>query len=200
MRWHFKIYGLWICKLQFLALCLQTFCHVNNRWLLKYKGSFMIGRLLGYLRKWNHVQHFWAEIESWFSFVRRFCNGRQFHFLDSTRNFIFNWNLSASARFFLCYHVVLCFYDCWYLTFFYKQVCRNAPQIRDTNHLFLDLPALRNKLEEYINNMSVAGSWSQNAIQATHAWLKEGLKVRCITRDLKWGVPVPLERFKEKVT
>ncbi|KAL9411315.1 hypothetical protein AB3S75_045000 [Citrus x aurantiifolia] len=79
------------------------------------------------------------------------------------------------------------------------KVCRNAPQIRDTNHLFLDLPALRNKLEEYINNMSVAGSWSQNAIQATHAWLKEGLKVRCITRDLKWGVPVPLERFKEKV-
>lgn len=79
------------------------------------------------------------------------------------------------------------------------KVCRNAPQIRDTNHLFLDLPALRDKLEEYINNMSVAGSWSQNAIQATHAWLKEGLKVRCITRDLKWGVPVPHERFKEKV-
>lgn len=47
--------------------------------------------------------------------------------------------------------------------------------------------------------MSVAGSWSQNAIQATNAWLKEGLKKRCITRDLKWGVPVPHEKFKEKV-
>ncbi|XP_031262295.1 probable methionine--tRNA ligase [Pistacia vera] len=79
------------------------------------------------------------------------------------------------------------------------KVCRNTPHIRDTNHLFLDLPALKDKLEEYINNMSVAGSWSQNAIQATYAWLKEGLKVRCITRDLKWGVPVPHERFKEKV-
>jgi hypothetical protein len=46
---------------------------------------------------------------------------------------------------------------------------------------------LKDKLEEYINNMSVAGSWSQNAIQTTYAWLKGGLKPRCITRDLKWG-------------
>lgn len=52
---------------------------------------------------------------------------------------------------------------------------------------------------EYINEMSEAGSWSQNAIQTTHAWLKEGLKPRCITRDLKWGVPVPHEKFKDKV-
>uniref|UniRef100_A0A2N9FY19 methionine--tRNA ligase n=1 Tax=Fagus sylvatica TaxID=28930 RepID=A0A2N9FY19_FAGSY len=47
--------------------------------------------------------------------------------------------------------------------------------------------------------MSEAGSWSQNAIQATNAWLKEGLKSRCITRDLKWGVPVPHEGFSDKV-
>ncbi|KAL6339971.1 hypothetical protein AAG906_038806 [Vitis piasezkii] len=32
------------------------------------------------------------------------------------------------------------------------------------------------------------GCWSENAIQATYAWLKEGLRSRCITRDLKWGV------------
>ncbi|KAI4310769.1 hypothetical protein MLD38_035720 [Melastoma candidum] len=79
------------------------------------------------------------------------------------------------------------------------KVCQNTPRIRDTNHLFLELPLLKNKLEEYINEMSVAGSWSQNAIQATNAWLKEGLKPRCITRDLKWGVPVPHEKFKDKV-
>ena len=58
---------------------------------------------------------------------------------------------------------------------------------------------LKEKLEEYINNMSIAGCWSQNAIQATYAWLKEGLRSRCITRDLKWGVPVPLEKYKNKV-
>lgn len=79
------------------------------------------------------------------------------------------------------------------------KVCHSAPRIRDTDHLFLELPLLREKLEEYINTMSVAGSWSQNAIQATNAWLKEGLRPRCITRDLKWGVPVPHEKYKDKV-
>ncbi|KAK1308495.1 putative methionine--tRNA ligase [Acorus calamus] len=79
------------------------------------------------------------------------------------------------------------------------KVCQNTPRIRDTDHLFLELPLLRGKLEEYINEMSVAGSWSQNAIQTTNAWLKEGLRPRCITRDLKWGVPVPHEKYKDKV-
>ncbi|XP_010264123.1 PREDICTED: probable methionine--tRNA ligase [Nelumbo nucifera] len=79
------------------------------------------------------------------------------------------------------------------------KICRTTPHIRDTDHMFLELPLLKHKLEEYINNMSVAGSWSQNAVQATNAWLKEGLKPRCITRDLKWGVPVPHDKFKDKV-
>ncbi|PIA51040.1 hypothetical protein AQUCO_01100100v1 [Aquilegia coerulea] len=79
------------------------------------------------------------------------------------------------------------------------KVCRNPPQIRDTDHLFLELPLLKDQLEAYINKTSVAGSWSQNAIQVTNAWLKEGLKSRCITRDLKWGVHVPHEKYKDKV-
>ncbi|KAI3909608.1 hypothetical protein MKW98_014025 [Papaver atlanticum] len=79
------------------------------------------------------------------------------------------------------------------------KVCRNTPPIRKTDHLFLDIPSLEEELVKYIDTTSVAGSWSQNAIQATKAWLKEGLKPRCITRDLKWGVPVPHEDYKDKV-
>jgi len=79
------------------------------------------------------------------------------------------------------------------------KVCKNTPRIRETDHLFLELPLLKTKLVDYINDTSVAGMWSQNAIQATNAWLKEGLKPRCITRDLKWGVPVPMEKYKDKV-
>lgn len=33
----------------------------------------------------------------------------------------------------------------------------------------------------------------------TWEWLNRGLIERCITRDLKWGTPVPLEKFKDKV-
>ncbi|XP_058730356.1 probable methionine--tRNA ligase isoform X2 [Vicia villosa] len=79
------------------------------------------------------------------------------------------------------------------------KVCRNSPRICDTDHLFLELPLLKDKLEKYINEMSVAGSWSQNAIQTTNSWFKMGLKKRCITRDLKWGVPVPHEKYSDKV-
>lgn len=80
------------------------------------------------------------------------------------------------------------------------QACQSTPRIRDTNHLFLELPLLQDKLQEYVNKMSIDGSWSQNAIQVTNGWFKEGLKPRCITRDLKWGVPVPHEKFKDKVS
>eukprot|EP00252_Welwitschia_mirabilis_P007445 TRINITY_DN1880_c0_g1_i1.p1 TRINITY_DN1880_c0_g1~~TRINITY_DN1880_c0_g1_i1.p1 ORF type:complete len:813 (-),score=184.82 TRINITY_DN1880_c0_g1_i1:280-2718(-) len=79
------------------------------------------------------------------------------------------------------------------------KVCRTPPRIRDTEHLFLELPKLKDKLEEYVKKMSVVGGWTPNAVQTTNAWIREGLKPRCITRDLKWGVPVPLEKFKDKV-
>lgn len=36
-------------------------------------------------------------------------------------------------------------------------------------------------------------------LQVTRAWMEQGLKVRCITRDLKWGTPVPLEGYEDKV-
>ena len=36
-------------------------------------------------------------------------------------------------------------------------------------------------------------------MQVTNAWMRDGLKQRCITRDLKWGIPVPLEGYQDKV-
>jgi methionyl-tRNA synthetase len=36
-------------------------------------------------------------------------------------------------------------------------------------------------------------------VQVTSAWMRDGLKQRCITRDLKWGIPVPLEGYRDKV-
>lgn len=41
--------------------------------------------------------------------------------------------------------------------------------------------------------------WSNNASVIAKSWLREGLKPRCITRDLKWGIPVPLDGFRDKV-
>ena len=43
------------------------------------------------------------------------------------------------------------------------------------------------------------GTWTSNARHITRGWIQEGLRPRCITRDLKWGTPVPLEGYTDKV-
>eukprot|EP01132_Coremiostelium_polycephalum_P008020 gene8020-9865_t len=78
-------------------------------------------------------------------------------------------------------------------------VCTHAPQVKTTRHVFLDLPQLHSKLNDFVAEKSVEGKWSENSTQITNHWLKGELKPRCITRDLKWGTPVPLEEFSNKV-
>lgn len=75
----------------------------------------------------------------------------------------------------------------------------STPVIRESNHIFLDLASLQDKCSEFVGTSSRDGKWSANTINITNSWLKEGLKPRCITRDLKWGTPVPVEGFEDKV-
>jgi len=77
--------------------------------------------------------------------------------------------------------------------------CGTRPEIRKTKHLFLDLEKLQKELEKWVGKQSKDGKWSDNAIRMTNAWFKEGLKKRAITRDLKWGIPVPKEGYEDKV-
>lgn len=79
------------------------------------------------------------------------------------------------------------------------QVCKSTPEVRLSRHIFLDLQRAQPMLTEWINTQKVAGEWSDNAITITESWLKLGLKPRCITRDLKWGTPVPKKGFENKV-
>lgn len=75
----------------------------------------------------------------------------------------------------------------------------STPVVRETTHLYIDLPAILPKLQKWISKASVEGRWAHNAVKMTEAWIRDGLRERAITRDLKWGIPVPLERFEEKV-
>jgi methionyl-tRNA synthetase len=72
-----------------------------------------------------------------------------------------------------------------------------TPVPRKTNHLFIDLKKIEPKLMKWIKTNE--DTWSLNAKTTTKGWLKEGLKPRCITRDLKWGIPVPMKGFENKV-
>uniref|UniRef100_A0A674MT80 Methionine--tRNA ligase, cytoplasmic n=1 Tax=Takifugu rubripes TaxID=31033 RepID=A0A674MT80_TAKRU len=79
------------------------------------------------------------------------------------------------------------------------KICRKTPIICSSKHLFLDLPKLEIQLEQWLDKSTSTGDWTANAKQITRSWLRDGLKPRCITRDLKWGTPVPHPDFKEKV-
>ncbi|MFW5694891.1 MAG: methionine--tRNA ligase [Alkalispirochaeta sp.] len=75
----------------------------------------------------------------------------------------------------------------------------SKPIVKETTHLYIDLPAVLPKLQEWLSRASVEGKWSRNALQMTQGWIRDGLRQRAITRDLKWGIPVPLEGFEDKV-
>ncbi len=79
------------------------------------------------------------------------------------------------------------------------KTCNEAPIQRVSRHIFLNLTSLSDELEEWVNRKSEHGFWSSNSTATTKAWIHTGLQGRCITRDLKWGTPVPLEKFKDKV-
>ncbi|XP_022109155.1 methionine--tRNA ligase, cytoplasmic-like isoform X2 [Acanthaster planci] len=79
------------------------------------------------------------------------------------------------------------------------KVCKKSPIIKNSEHLFLDLPKLQPQVQAYFERVAAAGDWTANAKYVTSSWLRDGLKPRCITRDLKWGTPVPLDGFRDKV-
>jgi len=78
-------------------------------------------------------------------------------------------------------------------------VCGTTPVVRETSHLYIDLPAIRPRLEEWMDRTSQEGAWARNAVQMTQAWIRDGLHERAITRDLKWGIPVPKKGYQNKV-
>jgi methionyl-tRNA synthetase len=78
-------------------------------------------------------------------------------------------------------------------------LCGSTPVRRMTSHLYIDLPAILPKLQAWMDKASVEGSWARNAVQMTQAWIRDGLHERAITRDLKWGIPVPSKGYENKV-
>src|SRR5712692_7656528 len=73
----------------------------------------------------------------------------------------------------------------------------NAPiEFRETEHLFFDLPAFGERLREWIEGHD---DWRPNVRKYSLEFVRN-LKPRAITRDLDWGVPVPLPGWKDNIT
>ena len=74
----------------------------------------------------------------------------------------------------------------------------NKPVYKKTKHWFLPL----NNFESFLKKWFLVDNektWKTNVFGQVKSWINEGLKPRAITRDLDWGIPVPLEGAEDKV-
>ncbi len=71
----------------------------------------------------------------------------------------------------------------------------STPEFRDTSHQFLRLSAFQDELERWVEGRE---DWRSNVRRQTLAWLREGLRDRAITRDIDWGIPVPVDGYEDK--
>lgn len=74
-----------------------------------------------------------------------------------------------------------------------SRVSGSTVEFRRTSHYFFDWPKLQPFLREYVERHE--GVWRDWVWQETMGWLREGLRPRAITRDLDWGVPIPVDRL-----
>ncbi len=75
------------------------------------------------------------------------------------------------------------------------RLCGNPPEIRESEHFFLRLSALQDRLLEWVRTKQ---HWRPNVLNFTVRYLEDGLHDRAITRDIEWGVPVPLPGYENK--
>ena len=65
-----------------------------------------------------------------------------------------------------------------------------TPEFKNTEHYFLDLPALAQALSEWLDGVEVDGKWRPNVIAFSKHLLKD-IRPRAMSRDINWGIPVP---------
>ncbi|PQJ31605.1 methionine--tRNA ligase [Nonlabens arenilitoris] len=74
----------------------------------------------------------------------------------------------------------------------------NTPELKETKHWFLPL----DEYSDWLNEWIVEGhskDWKANVLGQVKSWITDGLHPRAVTRDLDWGIPVPVEGADGKV-
>lgn len=71
-----------------------------------------------------------------------------------------------------------------------------VPELKETEHWYMPLGDIQSKFEKWLETRE---GWKPNVMGQVKSWLNDGLSDRAATRDLSWGVPVPLDEAKGKV-
>ena len=78
-----------------------------------------------------------------------------------------------------------------------SMISGNTPERKETKHWYLPLDQYEEWLKEWI--LEGHKEWKANVYGQCKSWIDSGLQARAVTRDLNWGVPVPLDEAKGKV-
>jgi len=81
----------------------------------------------------------------------------------------------------------------------HSKINGETPEFVETQHIFLDLPALAEALGEWLDQREATGLWRSNVIRFSQNILKE-IRPRAMTRDIDWGIAVPLEGWRDNPT
>ena len=79
----------------------------------------------------------------------------------------------------------------------YSTLSDTKPVLKETEHFYLDLKKLEPQIAKWVEESS--SDWRKWVREFSKGWLKEGLEAREVTRDLKFGIPVPVKGWEEKV-
>ncbi len=75
------------------------------------------------------------------------------------------------------------------------RICGTMPVFKDSEHFFLKLSAFEDGLLAWVREQT---HWRPNVLNFSVRYLEDGLKDRAITRDINWGIPVPLDGYEDK--
>jgi len=80
-----------------------------------------------------------------------------------------------------------------------SKISGGTPKLKETSHYYFPLGKYQLALEKYVDEMNEKYGWKENVVQYCRGWFKDGLKDRAITRDLDWGIKVPVDSAAGKV-
>jgi methionyl-tRNA synthetase len=80
-----------------------------------------------------------------------------------------------------------------------SKITGGTPILKETSHWYFPLGNYQKRLEDYINEMNEKYGWKENVLNQCKSWFNDGLKDRAYSRDLDWGVKIPLDSAQGKV-
>ncbi len=80
-----------------------------------------------------------------------------------------------------------------------SKITGNTPVVKETSHWYFPLGKFQKRLEEYVRERDARDGWKDNVLNYCKSWFKDGLEDRAVTRDLDWGVKIPLKGYENKV-